>query len=353
MWSPMAGEGLGQHADPDTLAQTLFNDYDSVDVVSVGDVIVDRVYDLSNPEIDRYREQWEHEDWFPGPGESSVVDSVPDYVNDLDHDLFPGGRGPNQAVAAARSGADTAVCGRTGTQDVLDELTDSGVDLDTLQYNDGWKDSVAHVFVDDSGENRIPCVRNTDGPLDASYIKNVLTEQEPDYVLLNNGEPEGTIRHALDAVASMDQEPTVIFDPAPADGMEQWLSMDCIDILTPNEEEYAALEDELDAYEGTVIRTGADSVTVNPESMPEQTGYAPQDAIKTYRVETPDVDVVDTTGAGDTFNGYLAGSLAQGMDEEAAVECASYAASLSVTDEGAQPAMPTMEDVDAFIAGCR
>ena len=144
------------------------------------------------------------------------------------------------------------------------------------------------------------------------------------YLLVSNGESD----EMLDSLFSTLEEHNtdVIFDPAPVKNAEKFFEQ--ADYITPNEAEYEKLEFETDA---TVIKTSSEGAEVEG-----------------YQVEAPEVDPVDTTGAGDVFNGYLAAGLSQGLDVEEAMEDAVYAASLSVTEQGAQPSIPDEEAVNTL-----
>lgn len=320
----MAGEGLGKdlHETDETPVSLRGGADTRYDVVAVGDLIVDHVVDYAAAP------DWDQEDWMPGPGESMVVDDVPDAVHDYIEEALPGGRGPNQAVAAASAGATTAALGTGGDEDVQALLEDAGVD--TTHMRDGYETGDAYVMVEEDGDNRIPCVLGDS--MDTAYVDDVReTVQDADYVLVSNGEPDAVLSHLLDALNGM-AGPDVIYDPAPLDGAGELLQHDAIDYVTPNEEEYDALRGKLERFDGTVIRTRSDGAIVDGQ----------------LHVYAPDVEPVDTTGAGDTFNGYLAAGLADGKQLVDAVEDAVYAASLSVTRDGAQPAIPDRNEVDAF-----
>jgi ribokinase len=339
----MVGEGMGYSLDAEQrnkpfkeLVYDTVSTGDGPDVVGLGDVIVDAVIDLTETD-DTYQAVLEAEDWYPAAGESVAVDAIPAYVEELPAEERPGGRGPNQSTAAAQSGADTAFLGRAPDDSiVMDALAANDVDTTYVDQDPAKEQSTSYVFTAKNGENRIAFTRGANSIMDAGYVTGTARDvmQDAEYVLLNNGEPDAVLHHVLDIVDGMADGPTAVFDPAPADGAEQFLDYDAVDIVTPNSVEYQALAEDLDAYDGTVIRTSADGVTIDGD----------------YHVRAPDVDVVDTTGAGDTFNGYLAGCQAQGMPLVTATLYATHAASLSVTGAGAQAGMPTFDEVEQFLA---
>lgn len=345
---PMVGEGLGHgttEEEREQLAKRLFNTNNgNGGVVSIGEFIIDRVIDLDEPQVAQYVDDWEREDWFPAPGESVCVDDMPAYVRDHAVEQLPGGRGANQAVAAAMSGAETTYVGRVGEdRSTLASLKSHGVSLDYVDQTFDQPTSEAYIFQEESGENRITCYKPDGGLLDEDYLEPFLSADTADsvlgaeYVLLTNGESDNVIHDTLSRIDAAEDGPSVIFDPAPADGAEDFLDYDCVDIVTPNAVEYEELQDDLDGYEGTVVKTSSDGATIN----------------SCYNVDAPNVDTVDTTGAGDTFNGYLAGQLADGTSLEESTTYAVHAASLSVTRDGAQAGIPSMEEVDAFLQGVK
>jgi ribokinase len=144
----------------------------------------------------------------------------------------------------------------------------------------------------------------------------------------------------LDALADRPTRPTVALDPAPAPGAAPLVDHRCVDLVTPNETEAAALSGALAAFDGTVVRTrGPDPVVVE----------APGER---FTVTPPAASSTDTTGAGDVFAGYLAAMLAERDGESRstatlreAVQVASAAAALSVEASGVQRATPARETV--------
>lgn len=341
----MVGEGLGRGmtaAQRDALSDKLFGgNTETGNVASIGEFIQDRVIPLGEEHVEPYVEEWQDEDWFPQEGESVVVDEMPAYVQELATETFPGGRGANQAVAASMSGADTDYIGRIGEdRSALASMAERGVSLDHVNQVFDRPTSQAYIFRDEQGENRIACYKPGGDLLDEEYLSPFLDQEsdknvlDADYLLLTNGESDEVLHYVLSQLEELDG-PRVIFDPAPTDGADAFLEYDCVDIVTPNEVEYDQLADEMDAYDGTVIQTSSGGATID----------------NCYHVDAPKMEAVDTTGAGDTFNGYLAGGLAAGKGLHDATEYAVHAASLSVTREGAQESVPTMEEVEVFLQG--
>lgn len=304
-------------------------------VVSLGSVNVDLVSNLETAALDRLAETYE---WFPASGSTVRVTDVPEAITDLPHNVFHGGKGANQAVAAARAGAETTLLGKVGVDEhafgVLDGLRDADVDVSHVHVGDG-ETGKAYVFLDEHGENRIAIVEGANGQVDRRYVEAHLGRvRRADCLLLQNEIPVAPVVALLDLLAADENEdgPTVIVDPAPVDGAERLVVHPAVDVVRPNEHEYTALGDALADFDGTVVRTrGPDDVLVEDD--------------ETFTVSPPTTTPVDTTGAGDTFNGYLAAELSRGAALRAAVETATVAASLSIETAGAQSSIPSLETV--------
>lgn len=316
--------------DPDDWDARYGND-DGADVLAMGEFIIDHVVPLAEGEYEEAG--WDDTDWFPEEGASIEVDDVPDEVKEYADEVLPGGRSPNQAVAAAKAGGDALFAGKVGEDTyALDELED---EVPTAIERDPDRTTgKCYIFLEETGDNRISCVKDGDGLLDADYVDGFEDEiMEAEYLLASGGMPREPLERVLDMLEGRDDGPDVILDPAPVDGVEGLLDYGSIDAVTPNETEYAALEDELEDADYDVIETTAEGAYLDGELV----------------AASPDVEVEDTTGAGDTFNGYLAAGLSDGMGIEDAMEYAVNAASLSVTRPGAMPAIPDAEEVDAFL----
>lgn len=309
-------------------------------VVSLGSVNVDHVVRADGDRLAALAERY---DWFPAAGETVTVVSVPDEFRTFDADHLLGGKGANQAVAAATAGAAATLLGRVGEDagefDVRPTLESRGVDVSGVEAAPG-PTGAAYVFVDETGENRIAVVPGANARVDDAYLgRHRDAILAADVLLLQNEIPVGPVDALLADLDGSDDDhrPTVVLDPAPAAGVAPLLAHDCVDLVTPNEHEFEALAEALVGFDGTVVRTrGPAAVLVQ---LPSGDGF---------EVTPPAVDPVDTTGAGDVLCGFLAAGLAAGDDLRTAVERAVAAAALSVTGEGVQAATPTREEVRAF-----
>lgn len=306
-------------------------------VASFGSVNLDRVARVDRGTINELAVKY---DWFPEPGETRLIESIPAAVIEYADMTYLGGKGANQAVAAAAAGADAAMYGCVGDDrgqvDPRTRLAEQGVDTTAVQVANA-PTGTAGVFVDSEGENRIVVVGGANDAVGPAYVKtHVGTLRQHDCLLVQHELPTATIDTLLTALDGTADRPTVIFDPSPAGGAAPLLGHDCVDIVTPNRAEADTLEAALAKFDGTVIRTqGADGVTVS----------GPTGEIT---VTPPSVDVVDTTGAGDVLAGYLAAGLATDDPLTEAVERGCVAAALSVTQEGVQRATPTAEATEAM-----
>ena len=307
-------------------------------VVSFGSVNVDQTAPLSSETVTALSAQY---DWFPAPGETVAVDGVPAAIDQYVEATYLGGKGANQAVAAANAGAETAFCGTVGTDAaeyaVLETLRGRGVGVDAVGQAD-CETGKAYVFVTDGGASRIAIIDGANGRVDPTYVTRCReTIADARCLLLQNEIPARTGRALLDELRTRPESPTVILDPAPTSGVQTLVEHDEVDIVVPNEHEATVLAESLASFSGNVIRTrGQDPITVTTAAGAQ------------FEVTPPPVDPVDTTGAGDVFNGYLGARLAAGGDLQAAIETAATAAAVATTEHGAQRAIPTLEATRRF-----
>lgn len=306
-------------------------------VCSLGSINVDRTHRVSGAELSALADRY---GWFPERGRTVRVETAttPPAFDDAD-EVRHGGKGANQAVAAARAGADVAMLGTVGTDHeevgALAALQEEGVDTGRVGVA-ATPTGRADVFVDPGGDNRIVVQPGANEALDEAYIEDHAgTVRSADCLLLQNEIPAAPVAALLAELAAASDPPTVVLDPAPPEGAEDLVGAGGVDYLTPNETEYEALGPHVDGFGGVLVRKrGGESVVVEDGER--------------FTVTPPAVDVVDTTGAGDVLNGFLAARLAAGAPLRAAVETAVVAGSLSVRERGARAGVPTLADVRAF-----
>jgi ribokinase len=264
-----------------------------------------------------------------------------------------GGKGANQAIAAARAGGDVSFISCVGDdifgQKALDNLRDNGIDTTHIKVMKGIASGIALINVSQTGENSISVAPGANSHLTPSDIlENSDIIKNADVILIQLEILLETVAEALTLAGKFNVP--VILNPAPARHLSNVL-MQNVDILTPNEKEAALLAgvsyDNMD-YENVstkLVESGPETVII---TLGENGAYYHKGG-KGNTISGYKVNVTDTTAAGDTFNGYLAVSLACGANTEIAVKTANRAASLAVTKMGAQTSIPYMEEVNAFL----
>lgn len=267
-----------------------------------------------------------------------------------------GGKGANQATAAARLGAPTWFIGAVGDDAFGTEaraaLVADGVDTTELLTLPGQATGVALILVDGEGENSIAVAGGANEALTPEQVAAALERLVPgprDVVLVGHEIATATATEALRRARAAGT--LTILNPAPADGVTpETLSL--TDILTPNRGEAARLlagEGSLDALAsdllGALAGGGHVLITLGAD------GARLYGVDGTTSIPAADVVPVDTVGAGDTLNGALAAGLAAGLPLEAAARQAVMAASLAVTRAGAREGMPSSREVAAALAG--
>ena len=267
---------------------------------------------------------------------------------------YPGGKGANQALAAARTGARVAMVGRIGNDtfgpQAVASLSEAGVDITGVTVSQGASTGIAVINIDESAQNRIIQVlgaNNTCGDAEAERVLRLLDRAS---VLLLQLEVsvELSLRVAQAAAA---RGTTVILDPSPVRPIPSEF-YSCCHIITPNETDAQALvdtpvvdRDSAALAAGTLLNRGIPTVVV--KLGPLGAYYATKQGGE-YLPAFP-VEAVDSVGAGDAFNGALAVAIAEGSDLPQAVRMASAAGALAVTRVGAQDSMPFRQEVDALL----
>lgn len=271
-------------------------------------------------------------DRHPGKGET---------VSGRDLKYIPGGKGANQAVAAARLGGDVTMFGCVGDdpfgQRLLDNLRKNGVNTDFVRTVSGISSGIAMITVA-QGDNSIVVIPGANGCVTPEYLeegKDALLKA--DIFVVQNEIPQQTVL-AVGELARKNGK-ALIYNPAPAMPIDRDV-LETVTYLTPNEHEADLLfpeisgtDAQLKAMEGRLIITlGAEGAAALVDGQ-------------TRKIPTRKARVVDTTGAGDTFNGALAYAIANDFSLERAISFANVAASLSTEGYGAQGGMPTLDAV--------
>jgi ribokinase len=285
-------------------------------------------------------------DRLPAPGQT---------VAGRDFAAIPGGKGANQACAAARLGGEVSMIGRVG-EDAHGELlrqslASAGVDVSHVLSDARAATGVALITVERSGQNDIVIVPGANGAFTVEELERGQEQLDSAAVVLLQLEvPLPTVQAA--ARRARRAGATVILDPAPAAPLPDDLLRD-IDYLTPNETELAALvggarpEGDAEAARQAreLIGRGARAVVVKRGErgalLVVAGGETSWPALS--------VTAVDATAAGDAWNGAFAFALASGSPPAVAGRLATAAAAVSVTRRGAQPSMPTLAEVEALM----
>ena len=270
--------------------------------------------------------------------------------------LGPGGKGSNQAVAAARCNADVSFISRLGqdafAQMALDMYAAEGIDARIEQTSDSYTGS-AYIFIDDkTGDNAIIVCPGAAGTISPEYIDGMADViKRADVFVTQLEQPLDAAEHAL-ALARQAGVITIL-NTAPAEAIDDSVFKLC-DYVTPN-------ETEVEAYTGVKVVSIDDAKKAGDVLLGKGVGTAlitlgEQGALlhnAEQSVHIPAViagDVVETTGAGDAFNGGFAAALAQKQSPVDAAHFAAAVAGLSVTRAGTAPSMPTRAQVEALMA---
>lgn len=283
----------------------------------------------------------------PVPGET---------VPGSDLSYFPGGKGANQAVAAARAGAQVAMLGAVGGDafgpDLLDFLRVNEIATDGVERRSVDATGTALIVVDAAGENSIVVVPGANGAVGPDVVQR-LTPRKGD-VLVAQFETPVEATAAL-FMSGRETGATCVLNPAPAAAVARGL-LGLVDVLVVNETELGVIagrnlgesptvEEVRDAY-ALLRKLGFDGCLVATLGAK---GSLTLIGDRVIEIKGRVVEAVDTTGAGDCFVGYLASSLALGRDMDNALLIANAAASLCVQRPGAGPSMPRRAEVEVLM----
>ncbi|MFS0603050.1 ribokinase [Peribacillus frigoritolerans] len=253
----------------------------------------------------------------------------------------PGGKGANQAVAAARLGAEVSMVGCVGDdvygEIILDNLKKSHVNTKYVEPVTGSASGTAHITLSE-GDNSIIVVKGANDFITPEYVekaKKVI--EESDIVLVQQEIPEETVEYLADLCNMLQKR--LLLNPAPARKLSEAVIQQA-SFLTPNEHEFEIL------FNG---RDRTEVLTEHPNKLfitEGKNGVRYFDGHEEKVVPSFEVEAVDTTGAGDTFNAAFAVAIAEGKSFDESLLFANRAASISVTKLGAQGGMPQRVEVE-------
>lgn len=268
--------------------------------------------------------------------------------------MAAGGKGANQAVAAARAGGNVTLIACLGEdifgEQALEGFVGDGINVEHIFRDSDTPSGIALIFVDEGGENSIAVASGANARLMPRHIEQAEEAiASADILVMQLETPIETVNAAALLAASHDVK--VILNPAPARPLEGAI-LRHVSILTPNETESEMLTgirvrdgEGAEKAAGALLKMGVDAALITmgaggaylatPDCGEMVTGYG--------------VRSVDTTGAGDVFNGTLAAAMAEGRTLLEAARFANAAAALSVTKLGAQPSVPHRKEIDYFL----
>lgn len=262
-----------------------------------------------------------------------------------------GGKGANQAVSAARSGAQTAFIGEVGKdnsgQMMLDEMKANGIDVAGIRENDQVGTGTASILLDENGQNSILIYGGANqqlSPTDVEAAKDKITAA--DFVVAQFETPQAATLRAFQLAKA--NGVTTILNPAPAQKIDPEV-LKLTDLIIPNETESAELTDVIITDETSMLISAAKFAQMGVRNLIITVGakgafYCTQDGYSF--IPAFKVNAVDTTAAGDTFIGALSSQLKPDMSNiEKALVYAQRASSLAVQKMGALPSIPTREQI--------
>jgi ribokinase len=282
----------------------------------------------------------------PSPGETIIGSAF---------QTVPGGKGANQAVAAARLGAQISMVGRVGQdafgQALLHNIVGDGIDATHVTHDPEAATGVALIVVDDLGENSIVVASGSNMRLSSADVDEAEAAiARASALLLQLENPLETAIRAAE-IARVHRVPTIL-NPAPARSLPRRL-LELVDVLVPNESEAALLSNmgtkDLSGAKAAALALRGKGVGVVILTLGEQ-GALLAGEVGTEFFAAFDVTPVDTTAAGDAFVAGFAVALAEGKPMTEAVRWGNAAGALTVTRLGAQPSLPTRQELELLLA---
>jgi ribokinase len=267
-------------------------------------------------------------------------------------EIFAGGKASNQSVASARSGATTAILGAVGLDEFgrqrRADLEENGVDCQSVANVAGTASGVALILVEASGQNRIAYVPGATATVTAEQAVSAFARFEPDVVLITLELPLDALSALVHAARSAGKSVVLNAAPEPSSGRSLVASSQVLIVNEPETRELLGEDEHFDDWTDAAQRLRALGprtvvITLGVAGALADCGEGP------VIIPAPEVQVIDTTGAGDAFCGAFTAQLARGVDAITATQIGIIAGSLSVTKPGAQPSMPTWNEIAGFL----
>lgn len=269
---------------------------------------------------------------------------------------IPGGKGANQACAVGSLGGNVTMLGCIGRDDFgklqLMSLQNRNVDVTSLKQSSKSNTGIAIIYINKHGNNSIVVIPGANSEVDIEYLKQQDHHfKECDFVLLQMEIPLESIYYAINRAHELGKK--VILNPAPAPDSIPDDILSKIDYLTPNETEISKLSNrpveniqEMEEAAKVLLNKGVKNLLI---TMGEK-GACLVNHNTTQVFGTRKVNAVDTTAAGDCFNGAFVVALSEGMEHKEAVEFANIASSIAVTRSGAQSSIPLRQEVNLILS---
>lgn len=265
------------------------------------------------------------------------------------YELFPGGKGANQAYAIGKLGGSVSLLGAVGNDEqgnyLLNNLSSVGVDVRAVKIHDREHTGVAWITVDKAGDNSITVIQGANKAVDIQYIENnIAVIEQADIVVMQLEIPLETVVHTAKRAKSLGKQ--VFLDPAPAVNNLPNELFSNVDLIKPNETELCiltgtSLDDEDYAKKVDVLkRMGAKQVVVTLGAKGTYLGNGNGSLFEAHRVKA-----IDTTAAGDGFTAALTVALSHGESIEDAISFAQRVSSIIVTRKGAQSSIPSIDEL--------
>jgi ribokinase len=288
-----------------------------------------------------------------------VLPRIGETVKGTSYNQFPGGKGANQAVAAAKLGGNVAMIGAVGCDvfgsTIINNMRDISIDVTHIKKVEDVPTGTAFIFVDKNGQNLISFIGGANDEVNSKLIDEVeYMIKEADVFLVQLECPVQVVEYAIKKASSFGTP--VILNPSPAVPLSNCIIRRST-ILIPNESEAEILtgyrvEDKNSYYKAStvLIGRGCKNVVI---TLGEKGAYLHYPDHHEEVIPAPRVNAMDTVAAGDVFAGAFAVRFAMGEDLKKAVIYSNHAAAISTTRAGAQTSIPSMSEVEEYIKSSR